>query len=321
MSSRTRPILLGITIPCDLQHIEYLISRILILRYHAGTISTLSPAALYISFHSVSNRIIPLVPKYNIGMQNRYVGDIGDFGKYGLLRALTSIGPTPALRLGVVWYLYPNESSNDDGKFIGYLSEGHRQASSLRNCERSLYEALRCIVMNDRRHIASVRSAGILPSDTLFHECPLSYPRYMKRCDRQSLRESWLQGALESTEAADLVFLDPDNGIAGKVLPWDKKGPKYVFMDDLESFYSRGQSLVIYHHLGRHKPAVEQIGSLSNALKSRLNLTHAPYALRYRRGTSRVYFIISQEKHGDGLKNRIDAFLQAPWRNHFDTGL
>ena len=259
-----------------------------------------------------------MVSKYNIDMQNRYVGDIGDFGKYGLLRALTAPGPTPALRLGVVWYLYPDESRTEDGKFIGYLSEGHPQASSLRDCDYSLYRDLRCIVTSGRRNVASVRRADILPPDTLFYECPLSYVRHMQRPERQSLRRCWLQNALESTEEADLVFLDPDNGIAGKVLPWRKKGPKYVFMDDLESFYSRGQSLVIYHHLGRHKPAVEQIGILSNALKSKLDLTHAPYALRYRRGTSRVYFIISQEKHRDGLKNRIESFLQTPWQSHFE---
>ena len=43
-------------------------------------------------------------------MQNRYTGDIGDFAKYGLLRALC-----PGHRLGVAWYLYPDESHNEDG--------------------------------------------------------------------------------------------------------------------------------------------------------------------------------------------------------------
>ncbi len=40
-------------------------------------------------------------------MQNQYVGDVGDFGKVGLLRALTGVYPaaTPPLKLGVVWYL------------------------------------------------------------------------------------------------------------------------------------------------------------------------------------------------------------------------
>ena len=44
-------------------------------------------------------------------MQNRYVGDIGDFGKLGLLRALSSKG----LSIGVNWYLTTDESHNGDG--------------------------------------------------------------------------------------------------------------------------------------------------------------------------------------------------------------
>ncbi len=44
-------------------------------------------------------------------MQNRYVGDVGDFGKYGLLRYLvgvrSSTSVADSLRLRVIWYLHP----------------------------------------------------------------------------------------------------------------------------------------------------------------------------------------------------------------------
>lgn len=50
-------------------------------------------------------------------MQNRYVGDIGDFGKLGLLRQLSKTG----LSVGVNWYLTPDETHNGDGRHIGYL--------------------------------------------------------------------------------------------------------------------------------------------------------------------------------------------------------
>ena len=51
-------------------------------------------------------------------MQNRYTGDIGDFAKYGLLRALSK-----GKRLGVAWYLYPDEEDNTDGRHIDYLQQ------------------------------------------------------------------------------------------------------------------------------------------------------------------------------------------------------
>jgi len=59
-------------------------------------------------------------------MQNRYVGDIGDFGKYHLLKILSQgngLDNGGNLVLGVVWYLVPNENHNGDGKHIRYLQK------------------------------------------------------------------------------------------------------------------------------------------------------------------------------------------------------
>ena len=50
-------------------------------------------------------------------MQNRYVGDIGDYLKLGILRALS-----PGYHLGVAWWLFPDEAHNRDGRHIGYMS-------------------------------------------------------------------------------------------------------------------------------------------------------------------------------------------------------
>ena len=48
-------------------------------------------------------------------MQDRYAGDVGDFGKLGMLRCIENSG----LCVGVNWYLVGNESHNNDGKHIG----------------------------------------------------------------------------------------------------------------------------------------------------------------------------------------------------------
>ena len=42
-------------------------------------------------------------------MKNQYFGDIGDYGKYGLLRFLGERG----LSIAVNWYLTPDDVSND----------------------------------------------------------------------------------------------------------------------------------------------------------------------------------------------------------------
>ena len=53
-------------------------------------------------------------------LQNRNAGDIGDFGKYGLLRSLAR---GTELSLGVCWYLHPDEDQRNDGGHTQYLQQ------------------------------------------------------------------------------------------------------------------------------------------------------------------------------------------------------
>ena len=60
-------------------------------------------------------------------MQDRYAGDLGDFLKLGLLRWLVAPSfDAPPHRLGVVWYLAPDESHNADGKHIAYWARSDK---------------------------------------------------------------------------------------------------------------------------------------------------------------------------------------------------
>ncbi|MBR3160975.1 MAG: hypothetical protein IKF14_17965 [Atopobiaceae bacterium] len=57
-------------------------------------------------------------------MLNRYTGDIGDYSKLGLLRALRSAG----FLIGLNWYLTPDETHNSDGRHVGYLGQDEYRA-------------------------------------------------------------------------------------------------------------------------------------------------------------------------------------------------
>jgi len=48
-------------------------------------------------------------------MQNRYSGDIGDYSKFVLLKKLFGNE-----KIGLVWYLYPDETHNNDGLHKDY---------------------------------------------------------------------------------------------------------------------------------------------------------------------------------------------------------
>ena len=65
-------------------------------------------------------------------MKDQYVGDIGDYGKYSLLRAFADAG----VKVGVNWYLTKNDGSSD-GKFIKYLEN-----NDIPQCIDNLLKAL-----------------------------------------------------------------------------------------------------------------------------------------------------------------------------------
>lgn len=60
-------------------------------------------------------------PGFGRGMKEQYVGDISDYRKYALLRALSAGGE---VRIGVCWMLTPPDGSSD----------GNKLAHPLRNC-------------------------------------------------------------------------------------------------------------------------------------------------------------------------------------------
>ncbi len=55
-------------------------------------------------------------------MKNQYFGDINDFKKYGILRALSDGGK---IKIGVCWMLTPDNDKNE-GKFISYIDKPNK---------------------------------------------------------------------------------------------------------------------------------------------------------------------------------------------------
>ena len=205
-------------------------------------------------------------------MQNRYVGDVGDFGKHGLLRFLSgatdAIEPERRLRLGLIWYMHHDERHgankqiiNSDGRHVSYLEATQKNTELYGNCDLDLWSKLRHLVGHDRRCIHCIEQAGILPDDTRYYSTPLTYIPGMPEDKKKELREFWLQCALRKTREADLICVDPDNGIGedrNKYVP--AKGSKYVYMDDLKAIWEGGKSLVVYHHANKTETIACQVG-------------------------------------------------------------
>jgi hypothetical protein len=258
-------------------------------------------------------------------MQNRYTGDVGDFGKYGLLRTLCGPNGRPQFKLGVVWYLVPCETHNEDGKHINYLRDTTKPSTrKLRTCDPVLYDGLRRLLINNRneivskrRLVATIETSGLLPPGTVFYDAPLSYSRQMPTSDRRGVRRTWLEGAQRVTASADLVFLDPDNGIeCESVVRTALTGPKHVYWDEIRSFADRGQNVVVYHHLNRSCPSTEQVERLRAEFCKWMPENCKTSKIIYRRGTRRAYFIVMTAKHRADIVNKLSKML-TQWETHF----
>lgn len=248
-------------------------------------------------------------------MQDRYFGDVGDFGKYALLRRLCSRAEEVPVRLGVVWCLYPDETHTNDGRHVSYL-----YGTEFRNLDDDLLAVLRSIVESGRRCVAAVESSGLLPSHTVFCDAPVS-PTSVSRHSRDyrsGYRAEWLDQCFDLTESSNLVFFDPDNGLEVASVP--KHHPsagKYIYWDELARFWERRQTLLVYHHLNRTTSIARQVEVLTDRFLVELGGA-AVTPLVFRRGSCRVFWLAHHGcTTGVELERRANDMLRSDWSKHF----
>jgi hypothetical protein len=228
--------------------------------------------------------------------------------------------------LGVVWYLYnPKDEHTDDGKHTAYLDPKKpkptkKNLDRFASCNRDLYQKLRKLVKNKDRNVSAIARSGVLPSGTVFYDKPLTFDNVSPsaKTERGQLRNRWLEDAVRKMQGRDLVFLDPDNGLEVRsTSPCSKRGPKYVFLEEIRLYVERKQSVVIYQHLSRQGTATEQVRRRHEQLWERLGVFDI-FALRYHRGTGRVFFVLaSHEEHRKILRAQTDRLLEGLWAKHF----
>lgn len=166
-------------------------------------------------------------------MQDHYSGDIGDFVKLALLRKLGA-----GKRLGVAWYLYPDEPR--DGGHIDYLNKSRWQ-----QLDPELFGALRSVV-DQGRSVDALERTGML--DAIFsHELLVSAE--LKASERDMYRKNWFGRVLRDLENCDLIFADPDNGLADDraELRRQKKFGKRMPLSEAKTL-ADGRTAIIYHH-------------------------------------------------------------------------
>jgi hypothetical protein len=248
-------------------------------------------------------------------MQDRYVGDVGDFAKYGLLRRLAGAGNEQLIRLAVVWCLFPDETHNNDGRHVSYL-----RRRDFEGLDDTLLAALQKIIASGERCISAVSRGGLFPVGTVFCDAVVSAPAASRPSpnDRLQYRAAWLGRCVAATEKSDLVFFDPDNGLEVASVP--KHHPsagKYIYWDELARFWRRGDALLVYHHINRTMPAARQVSDLRSRFQETLEGAIA-LPLVFRRGSCRIFWLVYRSSVlGMEIERRARDFLSAGWSRHF----
>ncbi len=226
-------------------------------------------------------------------MRHKFVGDVGDFGKYGLLRALCG----KDLGLGVVWYFVRD-------RMVDYLKDPERR---FEQCDEELFGVLKNLVDGCQRKTATIKASGLFPPNTVFFEDEVP-------ADGRS-RKEWLDRALDKTSRCRVVFLDPDNGLTHAEQPT----VKHVSLKEAQRFASEDKTVVIYHHLPRRKHD-DEVKAWKRDLRRSLDGV-AVHVLRFRPYSPRAYFIIPRPADAALVDVRIQTFLSGPWRQHFERGV
>ena len=228
-------------------------------------------------------------------MQNRYAGDIGDYVKLALLRHLST-----DRRLGIAWYLFPDENHNADGRHVKYLNDPEHW----RHLDPILFDILAKIVAG-RRGVANLQKLGAIKPNKAF---TLPITTNIAAKDRDASRSEWFNACLKDISDCDIVFADPDNGIIDDRLDRRRQITfgKQMPLSEVKAI-SEGRTAIIYHHNTRFKGGhdlevehwFEKIGA--NTIAVRANAY-----------SCRTFFIINPDKI---IRNRTIDFCKK-WSGH-----
>ena len=214
-------------------------------------------------------------------MKNQYVGDIGDYGKYSLLRAFSNAG----VKIGINWYLTDRDKTND-GKFTRYLEKPEKYGMY----DPFVFQKLKDVASEEDKSVQDIQATGILPGAVYY---PNSLHPQGKPADRKDQRLSWFANSLPVLNDAELIFLDPDNGLLLCNDPAKRGAEKYALPDEIINYYETDHNVVYYCHKGRRRQ--EQWIAYKRRMFD-LVPSARPIILTYHKGTQRSNVFLIHDK-------------------------
>jgi hypothetical protein len=226
-------------------------------------------------------------------MKDQYFGDINDYRKYGLLRAIIRAS---GLSILIAWMLTQDDGSTD-GKFISYLEDSKKWS----HYDPALFQGIRELLESGQgRQVSLIEKTDLLSGVDYFS---LHVP------DTISDRKLWFYALVDRSHGKDFVFLDPDNGLEVKSKGYGHKGSsKYVYWHEVANLWSIGKSLLIYQHFIREK----RDDFIQRMLKTLREAT--PYSIVEAFSTPHVVFFMALQPNHHGLHSAIVDSVEASWK-------
>jgi hypothetical protein len=224
-------------------------------------------------------------------VKDQYFGDVNDYRKYGLLRALLA---SVDLRLGVCWMRTEPDGSSD-GRNLAYLDN----ARDYRRFDGELFDWLQQTMRGfpDRR-TARIETSSLLPGAAYFAEILE---------DGHAHRKAWFAACRKQLADCDLIFFDPDNGLERSIGMGQSRSHKYLYWAEVRETFSAGASVLVYQHFPREARAA-YIERLVERLRAE---TGAPAIFSFR--TPHVVFLLAAcERHAETFREVVRA-LHLRW--------
>jgi hypothetical protein len=222
-------------------------------------------------------------------MQLQYVGGIGDFGKFALLRHLMK-----DRRLAVCRLTGENEETKDRERHFDYL----KRPDDFRHLAPEVFDQL----------AEFDGSGGVVdPLTELQTSRILGNAVFLSKKvpKRASLRRLWFDELVPSVRGANLVFIDPDYGIEGKRLT-----NRHVALAEIAALRLPDRALIIGH---QHSGRKSEVKFLADRMRS---LGCDPVEIiRLRLVTSCFYVVVD---HDSAMTELIATFVRK-WGNRIKS--
>ena len=231
-------------------------------------------------------------------MKDQYIADIGDYGKYALLKAFSDAG----VKVGINWYYTDNDPSND-GKHVSYL-----ERADLRDLCPAVFDVLKDVYKTNRT-IEAFERTNVLPN-AVYYRGRMDFDG--TRIEKTQQRRDWFERGKKCLSGTELVFLDPDNGLYTSKRRNQRILPKYVLPEEVEELYAH-HNVVYYCHKGRR--TVDQWEAYKASMFIRIPEA-IPIVLTYHKGTQRSYVFLIHPEDATGYRGILDSFMMK-WEGVF----